>query len=87
VGVSSKNVSTRLGGPFAGAIVRGTEVTLELDPEKFSGIGSLLFATVLERFLGLYCSINSFTRLVLKEQRSDTPIKVWPPRIGEVSLL
>ena len=87
VGVSSKNVSTRLGGAFAGAIVRGTEVTLELDPEKFSGIGSLLFATVLERFLGLYCSINSFTRLVLKEQRSDTPIKVWPPRIGEVSLL
>jgi type VI secretion system protein ImpG len=87
VGLSTRPVTVRMGGPFAGGLVRGTEVTLVLDPEKFNGIGTFMFATVLERFLGQYCSVNSFIRLVLREQRSDSPVCVWPPRSGEVPLL
>ncbi len=87
VGFSGRTVTARIGGPFHGAIARGTELTLELDKEKFNGIGTFLFATVLERFFGLYSSINSFSRLVLREYRAETPVKVWPPRVGEVPIL
>ena len=58
-----------------------------LDPEKFNGIGTFAFATVLERFLSQYCSVNSFTRLVLRELRGDAPVCSWGPRSGEVPLL
>jgi type VI secretion system protein ImpG len=61
---------------------RGIEVTLELDEERFVGTGCFLFGAVIERFLGLYCSINSFTKLVLRsKQRGE--IRRWSPRSGE----
>ena len=87
VAFSGRTVTARMGGPFQGAIVRGTELTLELDRDKFNGVGTFLFATVLERFFGLYSSINSFSRLILREHRAETPTKVWPPRVGEVPIL
>ncbi len=31
---------------------------IEFDEEKYAGTGVYLFASVLERFLGLYCSVN-----------------------------
>jgi type VI secretion system protein ImpG len=46
-----------------------------------------LFASVLERFLALYCSINSFTQLVAKVQDRDGELRRWPPRVGEKILL
>jgi type VI secretion system protein ImpG len=87
VGFSGKPASARLGGDFGGAVARGMDLELVLDEEKFNGIGSFLFATVLERFLGLYASINSFTRLTLRQNRADLPMKTWPPRVGEVPIL
>ena len=39
---------------------RGRRVEIEFDEEQFTGGGVFLFASVLERFLGLYASINSF---------------------------
>ena len=45
-------------------VCRGLEVTLHFDEDKFSGSGVYLFGAVLERFLGMYCSLNSFTRTV-----------------------
>ena len=87
VGFSGKPASARLGGDFSGAVARGMDLELVLDEEKFNGIGSFLFATVLERFLGLYASINSFTRLTLRQNRADLPMKTWPPRVGEVPIL
>jgi len=64
---------------------RGVEVTLELDEEKYLGIGTYLFSSVLERFLGLYTSINSFTQLVSRTKQGS--LKRWPPRAGELPLL
>ena len=66
---------------------RGTEVTIEFDEEKYVGSGVFLFASVLEEFLGLYATLNSFTQLVATSLQRERPIKQWPPRAGEQVLL
>lgn len=59
----------------------GLEITVELDEERFVGAGMFLFATVLERFVGMYSSINSFSKLVLvTKQRKE--LRKWSPRVG-----
>ncbi len=85
--VSSKRVVGWLDAPEASGFCRGVEVTIEFDEKKYVGIGTFLFASVLERFLGLYVSINSFCRLVARTQTAEEPIKTWPPRAGEQSIL
>ena len=70
-----------------GGFCRGTEVTLELDEEKFAGTGIFLFAAVLERFLGLYTTINSFTQLSIRTRQDEGVVKSWPPRAGDHPLL
>ena len=88
VSVSSQRVVGRVGGPVASGFCRGVEVTVELDEEKFVGTGAFLFACVLERFLGLYVSINSFSQLVVKtRQQGKGYMRKWPPRAGEMQLL
>ena len=67
--------------------MRGVEVTVEFDPQRFSGSGVYLFAAVLERFLALYCGINSFTCLIAKLRGRDGVLCQWPPRAGERQLL
>jgi type VI secretion system protein ImpG len=71
----------------AGGFCRGVEVTLELDERSYIGTEAFLFASVLERFLGLYVAINSFTQLVVKIQSRPGVLKRWPPRAGEQVLL
>ena len=66
---------------------RGLEVMLEFDEAKFVGSGVFLFASVLEKFLGLYTSLNSFTQLIATSQQREQPLKRWPPRAGEQVLL
>ena len=46
------------GGAKWGWFCRGLEVTVHLDEDRFAGQGVYLFAAVLERFLGLYCSLQ-----------------------------
>ena len=85
--VSSRRVVGWLDSPEASGFCRGVEVTIEFDEKKYVGIGAFLFASVLERFLGLYVSINSFCRLVARTQTAEEPIKTWPPRAGEQPIL
>lgn len=68
------------------AFIRGIEITLELDEEQFEGAGIYLMSAVLERFLGLYGSVNSFTQLVLRSRQREKVIKTWPPRAGKAAL-
>ncbi len=69
------------------SFVRGTRVEMTFDEEQFVGGGVYLFASVLEHFLGLYVSMNSFSQLVARtEQRKDV-MKEWPPRAGQAVLL
>jgi type VI secretion system protein ImpG len=67
--------------------VRGLETTIEFDEEQYVGSGVFLFASVLERFLGLYASINSFNQLVAKTRQREGILKRWAPRTGEQILL
>jgi type VI secretion system protein ImpG len=85
--VRSRPVIGRTGGPTASGFCRGTEVTIEFDEEKYVGSGLYLFASVLERFLGLYVSVNSFSQLVAMTRKGQGIVKKWPPRAGEQPLL
>jgi type VI secretion system protein ImpG len=73
-------------GDTVGGYARGMEVALELDEEKYVGIGAFLFAAVLERFFATYASINSFTRLAYRT-RQRGPIKTWDARAGDRPLV
>jgi type VI secretion system protein ImpG len=84
--VSSRRVVGRV-ATAGGGLCRGIEVTVEFDEEKYVGTGGFLFACVLERFLGLYASINSFSQLVARTRRGEGYLKKWPPRAGEQPLL
>ncbi|HAA52041.1 MAG TPA: hypothetical protein DCE43_20145, partial [Planctomycetaceae bacterium] len=37
--------------------------------------------------LGLYCSINSFSKLVATTNKREGVLKAWPPRAGDKELL
>jgi type VI secretion system protein ImpG len=80
---SSRRVVGRVGTGALSAFTRGVEVTLEFDEEKFIGSGLFLFAAVLERFLGLYCTVNSFSKLVAVVKGGEGVLRAWPPRLGE----
>jgi type VI secretion system protein ImpG len=85
--VRSRRVVGRVGGEVAAGFCRGLEVAVHLDPDRFAGSGVFLFASVLERFLGLYSSINSFTRTVATTSKQEGVLRRWPPRAGERVLL
>jgi len=67
--------------------VRGTRVEMELDEDQFVGGGVYLFAQVIEHFLGLYVSMNSFSQLEVRTQQRKGVLKEWPPRAGHRILL
>ncbi len=66
---------------------RGVEVTIEFDEDQYAGSGVFLLAAVLERFLALYASLNSATRLLARTRQRDGFLKRWPFRAGERSLV
>lgn len=85
-GLSSQRVVGRVGGATAGGFCRGVEITLELDEQKYLGTGAFLFACILERFFGLYATVNSFTQLVARTKQGDGILRRWRPRAGETPL-
>jgi type VI secretion system protein ImpG len=87
LGVSSRRVTGRTGTAAASGFCRGVEVTIDFDEDKYVGTGVYLFASVLERFLGLYASLNSFTQLVARTKQSEGNLKKWPPRAGDQLLV
>ena len=66
---------------------RGHRVEIEFDEEHFTGGAVYLLASILERFLGLYCSMNSFSLLVARTKQRKQPLREWPPRAGWRPLL
>ncbi len=86
-GIESRKVVRRIGEHIGAGFVRGLETTLTMDEEEFVGSGMFLFASILERFLGLYASLNSFNQMVLRTKQREKDIKVFVPRTGEQILL
>lgn len=69
------------------AMCRGSEIEIVLDDYQLSGSSSYLFASVLEHFFALYCSINSFTRVLVRLKNREGYLKKCPPRAGEKRFL
>jgi type VI secretion system protein ImpG len=86
-GIRSRHIVGRVGGNHAVGFCRGVEITVQLDETKFAGSGLFLFASVLERFLALYCSVNSFTKLIATVKGKEGELHRWPPRAGEQVLI
>jgi type VI secretion system protein ImpG len=82
VSVSAQRTTARVQSNGTSAVCRGIEVTVQFDEERFSG-GLYLFASVLERFLALYCTVNSFSKLIATTTTRDKELRRWPPRLGE----
>jgi type VI secretion system protein ImpG len=87
VALSSRQVVGRVGPAATGGFALGVEVTATFDEKNYVGTGVFLVASVLERFLGQYASINSFTQLVAKTMQGEGVLKKWPPRAGGLPLL
>ena len=66
---------------------RGLDITLLVDEDKLSSGGAYLFGSVIEHFLALYATLNSFTRATLRSTIREEPIARWPPRSGRKTLL
>jgi type VI secretion system protein ImpG len=76
-------VSSENGITFA----RGQRIEIELDEERFTGGGAFLFASVLERFLALNATLNSFTQLVVTTPQRKEALREWQPRAGRKLLI
>ncbi|WP_408034207.1 type VI secretion system baseplate subunit TssF [Thiorhodovibrio winogradskyi] len=72
---------------FHGALLRGQEIVVEVDPQGFVGRGDLyLFGSVLDVFFANYAALNCFTRLSLQDP-SHKERFTWPTRLGDRTLL
>ena len=82
--------TTRTVAPISDGAVygfcRGLEITIDFEEENFAGSSVYLLASVLDRFLPLYASINSATRLVARYLKNNEEIKRWPVRAGDQTL-
>lgn len=82
VGVRSKPGTARVPGARPGGFCRGIDVTLEFDARAWDTAGLFLLATVLERFLALHATVNSFVRTTAVLQGQSGAAARFPPRAG-----
>ena len=85
VNVSSKPCVSRIVSKTGVAFCRGTDVTVEFDENEYVGTGVFLLSSVLQKFMGLYSALNSFSRLNVRTSKGV--LKQWPPLAGEQILL
>ena len=86
-GVRSAPTFARIQTEHGLTFARGRRVEIDLDEEQFTGGGVFLFATILDRFLGLYASINSFSILSVRSRQRKRVVHEWPARAGWKPLL
>ena len=87
IGVSAIPGSARLPGSRAGAFCRGVDVRLEFDAVSWQGGGLYLLAAVMERFLALHATVNSFVRTTAIVRGQPGRAAAWPARAGMRVLL
>lgn len=85
--VRSEPHFARVVGEYGVSFARGRRVEIEFDESQFAGAGLYLFASVLEHFLGLYASLNSFSVLAARSQQRKRLVREWAPRAGWKPLL
>lgn len=69
-----------------GALLRGTAITLDVLEDHFTNDGDLyLFATLVNEFLSLHATLNTFTQVTVQGLQKGETLS-WPHRIGRDSL-
>ncbi len=86
-GLTSQRHFARVVSEHGISFARGIRVNMEFDEEYYVGNGVYLFASVLEHFLGLYSSLNSFSQLVTRTKQRKEVLRAWQPRAGQKLLL
>jgi type VI secretion system protein ImpG len=67
---------------------RGMEVELLFDENEFVGGSAFLFASVINQFLALFASTNSFTQLLIRRSARESEVwKQWRPMVGAKAVL
>lgn len=84
--IRSRQVLRRVRIPQGSGFARGIEVTVEFDETHYVGSGMYLLSSVLEKFFGLYVSINSFSETVTVSQQRGVVAR-GRPRAGQQVLL
>jgi type VI secretion system protein ImpG len=87
LGVKATTAHSRVASEHGLTFARGRRVEIEFDEDQFAGAGVYLFASVLERFMGLYASMNSFCALTARTKQRRDVMRTWVPRAGWKSLL
>jgi type VI secretion system protein ImpG len=85
--IQSRQHFTRVISEHGISFAKGTRIEIELDEDLFVGGGVFLFSSVLENFLGLYASMNSFSELIAKTSQRREVLRHWPPRAGQQVLV
>ncbi|WGK60095.1 type VI secretion system baseplate subunit TssF [Pantoea sp. SS70] len=78
-------VNTRLVSGDPHSLARGVEIILTFTPEAEAESEYFLFCRFLDRFLGLYAPVNSFSRLITQIGNDQSMRRVWPIRAGRLS--
>jgi type VI secretion system protein ImpG len=71
----------------SGIMMRGQEIGLKLSQDHFASQGDLfVFGSVLDYYLGVSASMNTFTKLYVEEVLKGERYQ-WPARIGDRFLI
>ena len=87
VSVTAAPGVSRVPGARAGAFCRGLDVRLEFDARAWQASGLYLLAAVLDRFLALHATVNSFVRTAASLRGRPGRVAAWPARAGARVLL
>ena len=70
-----------------GVLLRGTEILVRVRGDGFADMPDLyLFGTILNEFLSVYATINTFTRLQIENALTGENLS-WPERLGTQTLI
>jgi type VI secretion system protein ImpG len=87
ISVTCRPTSARVISDGRNIVCQGLEIHLQLDESQFKGNSLFLFTSTLEHFFSMYCSINSFTKLIVTYKDRPGVFFEWPARIGEITTL
>ena len=85
--VHSRPGTARVPGGRPASFCRGLDVTLEFEPRSWETMGLFLLAMVLDHFLALHTSVNSFVRTAVTLQGQTGTVARFAPRAGAKVLL
>ena len=85
--VTAEPGTARVRSPRGGAFCRGLDVTMEFDQRAWQTGGLFLLAAVLDRFLALHATVNSFVRSSVVLRGRPGRAAAWPARAGARVLL